>query len=299
MINLISNRRQSLDPLRTSWVRPPASSVGHPLIFSVTESLLTGDCLLQPDPDAPLAPTAWQQLAESVAHEKSLTPFPAAVLYRRWQQGLAAVAVHQGCIIGHISCMPIFHQTTRSQVERALRGDQPQGASVWPAIEMFELLTGWTHPDWRRRKLSLHLRQHLLAQFRSEFLPRQRFFVSVTVGRGGSPVLARLGWHTLAWDAIPYVSSMIGANDDGRPRPGWHVTNHAPYNGSDIAPLVDTARSWDHHCFLWVSHAALAQQLNDQLQAAVGHDLDRWRRAWRDAALPTLLQAGYLPVLFG
>ena len=157
MINLISNRRQSLDPLRTSWVRPPASSVGHPLIFSVTESLLTGDCLLRPDPDTSLAPTAWQQLAESVAHEKSLTPFPAAVLYRRWQQGLAAVAVHQGCIIGHISCMPIFHQTTRSQVERALRGDQPQGASVWPAIEMFELLTGWTHPDWRRRKLSLHL----------------------------------------------------------------------------------------------------------------------------------------------
>ena len=271
----------------------------HPLIFTVTVSSLTGDCKLQPDPDAVLAPTAWQQFAASVAREKSLTPFAAAVLFRRWQQGLAAVAVHDGSIIGHISCMPIFHQPTRSRAVRALRGGELVGAASWPMIDMFELLTGWTHPDWRKRNVSLHLRQHLLSQFRSESLPRQRFFVSVTVGRGGSPVLARLGWHTIAWDAIPYVSSLIGQNVDGKPRPGWHVINHAPYNGSDIAPLVDAAHSWDRHCFLWVSHPALAHQLNDQLQVAVGHDLDRWRRAWRDAVLPTLIQAGYLPVLFG
>ncbi len=299
MINLASDRRPPLDRSRASWVKSPMAPIMHPLIFSVTVSSVTGECALEPDPTASFAPAAWQQLAASVASEKGLTPFSAAVLYRRWQQGLAAVAVDNGSIIGHISCMPIFHQPTRSRAARALHGGQPMGASVWPMIDMFELLTGWTHPDWRKRSISLQLRQQLLAQVRSESLPRQRFFVSVTVGRGGSPVLARLGWHTIAWDAIPYVGSLIAQNADGKSRPGWHVINHAPYNGSDVAALMDTTHNWDRHCFLWVSQPALAHQLNDRLQAAVGRDLESWRRAWREAALPTLIQAGYLPVLFG
>lgn len=299
MINLANNRRLPFERPRASWPKPPTPSIMHPLIFSVAISALSGDCLLQPAPDIPLTLTDWQHFAASVAHEKGLTPFSAPVLQRRWQQGLAAVAVHDGAIVGHISCMPILHEATRHRVARALSADQSLRTTPWPGIEMFELLTGWTHPDWRKRNISLRLRQQLLTQFRTETLSPQRLFVSVTVGRGGSPVLARLGWHTVAWDAIPYVSSMIGENADAKPRPGWHVVNHDPYNGPDIAPLVDGAHSWDRHCFLWVSHAPLAQQLNAQLQAAAGHNLERWRRAWRAAALPTLIQAGYLPVLFG
>jgi hypothetical protein len=269
------------------------------LTFSATISGLAGDCLLQPDPTVSLTLTAWQHFALSVAHEKGLTPFSAQVLQRRWQQGLAAVAVHGGAIVGHISCMPIFQQTTRQRVARALGAGQFLRDMVWPTSELFELLTGWTDPEWRKRNISLRLRQHLLSALQADAILPQRLFVSVTVGRGGSPVLARLGWHTMAWDAIPYVSSMIGENAGAALRPGWHVVNHAPYNGPDIAPLVDGAHSWDRHCFLWVSHLPLAQQLNTQLEAVAGHNLERWRRAWRQAALPSLIQAGYLPVLFG
>ena len=35
----------------------------------------------------------WQQLADSVASIKNLTPFPAHVLFSRWRQGYATVAV--------------------------------------------------------------------------------------------------------------------------------------------------------------------------------------------------------------
>ena len=235
----------------------------------------------------------WQQLADSVASIKSLTPFPAHVLFNRWRQGYAAVAVAQHEIVAYISCQPILFQATRQKLSEKLGID----CECLPDIDTYEFLTGWTHPAWRRKDISLQLRRHLMAHFHGT----NHFFISVTVGLGASPVSAKLGWQVMPWSEIAYVTSLIESRAancaDGEPN-GWRVPGHKPYEEKHTPPIQGAGHEWEGYCYFWVSNPSLAVELNHRLAALVNGDLGRWRNVWQTETRGVLLDAGWLPVVF-
>ena len=148
-----------------------------------------------------------------------------------------------------------------------------------PPIKVYESLTGWTAKALRKRNISLHLRQPLLARFdRPECL-----FIGFTAGLGASPVLAKLGWQVMPWSQIAYVGSIIENStvdcESGSPR-GWHVHGLTPYDGPPIRSFGDSKHDWGSHCYFWISNAEVALALDRQLAAITGGDVCRWRGIW-------------------
>ncbi len=263
------------------------------LTYAIAEASEGTKAELFPVSFSPLANGAWQRLADNVASLKNLTPFPAHVLRKRWQQGYATIAVARGEIVAYISCQPILFQATRQKLSEKLG----IGGERLPDVNVFEFLTGWTHPAWRRKNISLQLRRQLMARLSN----KDYFCISVTVGLGASPVSAKLGWQVVPWSEVPYVSGMIGnsvaGNASGEPS-GWQVFGHKPYEDKVSPPFQGAGPEWESYCYFWVSNLPLAMELNRRLAAMMSGDLPRWQNVWQTEIRGMLVDAGWLPVIF-
>ena len=263
------------------------------LTYAIAEASKGTKAELFPVSFSPLANGAWQRLADNVASLNNLTPFPARVLFSRWRQGYATIAVVRGEIVAYISCQPILFQATRQKLSEKLGIDSER----LPDVNVYEFLTGWTHPAWRRKNISLQLRRQLMARLCNT----DHFCISVTVGLGASPVSAKLGWQVVPWSEIPYVSSIIGspsASGTGGEPNGWQVSGHKPYEGKQSPPFQDAGPEWEGYCYFWVSNPRLAVELNRKLAALVNGDLPRWQNVWQTEIRGMLINAGWLPVIF-
>jgi hypothetical protein len=244
----------------------------EPLTFSFADVSPAERVDLVRSPVSSIPDTSWQELSNYVAHERGLRPCSANVLSERWQQGCAAVAIQDDQIVGYISIVELLGEVTWGRFNAEIRRD-----CVRPNIDMYGLATGWTHPAWRQKRVSLELRRQLLARFDDS----NRLCISVTAGLGASPVLARLGWHIVAWSEIPYTSGLAGVPIAGfgdLVGEGWRLPpGMVPYEGQHTAPDQETAHDWKPFCYLWVSSVALATELDNQLLEMMDGDLRRWR----------------------
>ncbi|HSQ06977.1 MAG TPA: hypothetical protein VLM84_04700, partial [Chromatiaceae bacterium] len=165
-----------------------------------------------------------------------------------------------------------------------------------PPIKVYESLTGWTAKALRKRNISLHLRQPLLARFDRPGC----LFIGFTAGLGASPVLAKLGWQVMPWSQIAYVGSIIENSmvdcESGSPR-GWHVHGLTPYDGPPIRSFGDSKHDWGSYCYFWISNAEVALALDGQLAAIAGGDVCRWRGIWGQVVESVLLDRGWVPIV--
>jgi len=243
---------------------------------------------------APPAPAQWTQLAADIGREASLTAYTAQQLAHRWEQGCAVLAAYDGRIVSYTSLVPVFNADSRARLSQLLN----LPADQLPAVNVYEFASGWTHPDFRRRGISLQLRRCLLARFdRPDILQ-----VSISIGLGASPVLERMGWQIIGWQQIAWVSSLIGlpaAAAGANINRGWQPPAELKqYNGAPIIPSQTKTHPWSRYCHFWVSNPALARDTDKQLQQLLHRDLLRWQTALG----PTQTRPsafGWKPILFG
>jgi hypothetical protein len=264
----------------------------RPLTYTLTGSADVGESALVAVAPPALAQAAWERLAANVAREPSLTPFPAETLRERWERGRAALLLQDHEIAAYVSLAPVFSEATRQELADVLG---VPGRRI-PPFKVYESLTGWTAKALRKRNISLHLRQPLLARFdRSECL-----FIGFTVGLGASPVLAKLGWQVMPWSQIAYVGSIIENStvdcESGTPR-GWHVHGLTPYDGPPIRSFGDSKHDWASHCYFWISNAEVALALDHQLAALTNKNVCRWRGIWGQVVERVLLEGGWVPII--
>jgi len=264
----------------------------RPLTYALNGSPDAGETALVAVAPPAFAQAAWERLAANVAREPSLTPFPAETLRERWEQGHAALLLQDHEIAAYVSLAPVFSEATRQELASVLG---VSGGHV-PPIKVYESLTGWTAPALRKRNVSLHLRQPLLARFdRPECL-----FIGFTAGLGASPVLAKLGWQVMPWSQIAYVGSIIENStvdcESGTPR-GWHVHGLTPYDGPPIRSFGEPGHDWGSHCYFWISNAEVALALDRRLAAITGGDVCRWRGIWGQVVESVLLDGGWVPIV--
>jgi hypothetical protein len=264
----------------------------RPLTYTLTGAPDASESALVAVALPALTPAVWERLAANVADEPSLTPFPAETLRERWERGHAALLLQDDEIAAYVSLAPVFSEATRHELATVL------GVSDRhiPPIKVYESLTGWTAKALRKRNISLHLRQPLLARFdRPECL-----FIGFTAGLGASPVLAKLGWQVVPWSQIAYVGSIIENStvdcESGAPR-GWHVHGLTPYDGPPIRSFGDPGRDWAAFCYFWISNPGLALALDHQLAAITGGDVCRWRGLWGQVVESVLLDRGWVPIV--
>ncbi len=248
----------ALEPLTLSF-QDGHGEVDHVDLFSVPPTVISSDM--------------WTELAEQMAREKSLIPYEGSVFCRRWEQGYAAIVVKDEQIISYISLVAIFGRLDRERFADVLGIPLAR----LPEIDVYTFTGAWTNPVWRRKRVSIGLRPALLKRF------GQQSYVGISGMAGlSSPVLAKLGWHILGWDHVPYTSSLIAlpkkdfkdsVHKGWQPPPGL-----IPYNGPHI-PADDKAHPWSKYCYLWVWNTDLAIELNERLCLAMNGDLERWRRA--------------------
>jgi len=107
--------------------------------------------------------------------------------------------------------------------------------------------------------------------------------VGVTVGLGASPLLTKLGWCVLPWSQIPFVASLIAVPLTGyeeRVGEGWIMPSLMhPYEGPRLTYAPDSYHPWTRFYHFWVAREDLARQLDEDVCAAAGGDLRRWRDA--------------------
>lgn len=262
-----------------------------PLTFSVVlDQENTGAVRLEPCEDnlrleacspCDITEPMWKELAANIADEPRLIPYPASVLARRCHEGYAALAACNGHIVSYISLVPVLqrgqgHQAW-SEIARVLGVDR---ASL-PCTGIYEFTSSWTHPTWRRRRVSLALRPPLLERFLPDGGFSNALGISGMVGLA-SPILARLGWQVLGWGAAPFVTSLIGVpfrNFPDQAAMGWRPPEgHEPYDGPPV-PLGDPTHAWEQYCYCWVSSLSLAADLDAALAMLLDGDLHRWRSA--------------------
>ncbi|MCB9764351.1 MAG: hypothetical protein H6739_31550 [Alphaproteobacteria bacterium] len=191
---------------------------------------------------------AWRRMSEALALEPSLVPVAPERLQARWDAGLSAVLLKGGEIVAHCSAARVY-------------GDQ-----------VLEMSTAWVHPAWRGRGELSRLRDRLVRRLGR----RAQVLVSVSLGVGLGPHLARRGWRRLGWDALPYFTALI-AQDAPLCRPGVltaPMPDHLPPLRDAPPPDVDPA-AWTQ---LWLSSPERARALDEALEQRWCGDLEAWRQ---------------------
>jgi hypothetical protein len=278
----------------------PGETRARPIVFTL--SAKDGSAAQVGEPEGlRLSDAAWETLAAHIADEPTLTPFPAEVLADRWRQGLAAVLKMDGEIGAYVSCAPVLDVATCARLlETWDSGVAPRvPGHTLPQVEVYESLSGWTHPSLRKLGLSLTLRRALLARVDTP----STLFVGFTAGTGASPVLTKLGWQVLPWRDISFVGSLIENSTVDCANgvlQGWRVDGLCPYDGPDQltyggAPEHD----WSAHCHFWMSKPALARVLDGALARLNGRDLCLWRETWGRVVEGVLLGRGWVPIVLG
>ncbi len=250
----------------------------EPLTFAVHKDAPCEDSLpLQPFPQNAISEAMWEELAAQMAGERTLIPYPAATLARRHDRGYAAVAICDEQIIGYTSLSPIALCSPGDYTWKTITVAVDSDPASIPSIDVFEFTGSWTDPRWRGKRINLALRLPLA----------RRFLNHHALGIGGmvgltSSVLAHLGWQVLAWNSVPFVSSLSAvpycdfADQAGM---GWRPPEGViPYQGPNI-PYNHPTHRWEKFCHFWVSEPSVAAQLNLELAALARGDLNCWQAA--------------------
>ena len=232
---------------------------------------------LKPCPPDTISTAMWDELAACIANEGSLIPYPADALAQRCYEGYSAVAIAGGRIVSYISLAPVVLRDPGIHSWTVITAGLGFDREIIPGADIYEFTNSWTDPAWRRQRISLALRPPLI----------ERYLQGSTLGLSGmiglaSRVLARLGWQIIAWDAIPYVSSLNALPADDFPdylAYGWRSPEELRrYQGPHL-PLDTPNHPWEKYSYCWVSDPVIARQLDQELASLMHGDLNRWRQA--------------------
>lgn len=250
----------------------------NPFAFTVDDHVNPDDRLMLTScTESEISAAMWEELAACIASEPTLNPYPASILAQRCQEGYSAVAIYNGHIISHISLAPIVEHTSGDLTWSTITQTLGVPVSNLPDSDVYEFATSWTHPHWRRKRISLALRPPLM----------DRWFKTNTLGISGmlglaSPILGLLGWQILAWDAIPYVNSLLAVPEKGFSAYAGYAWPASPdfplYQGPHI-PIDHPAHHLKKYHYCWVSDPSTAIALNQELSNLVEEDLTGWRKA--------------------
>jgi hypothetical protein len=222
-----------------------------------------------------ISPAMWDQLAGDMSAEPTLMPSPASLLASRCREGHAAAAIVEGSIISYIALVPIVGDAAGAPSWATLAaGLVDRGASL-PEVGVCSFTNSWTAPGWRRRGISLSLRPALV----DRYLAAGNLGILDMDGLA-SLVPAQLGWRIVAWDRVPFLSSLVSLPASEFPeqaRQGW--TSPLPlrrYQGPHV-PLDAPDHPWARYFHFWASDVALAELLDQKIRDLSCGDLHRWR----------------------
>ncbi len=229
---------------------------------------------------ADLTPTdaMWAALAARFDAEDGMTPYPAHKLRARWDADRAACIIHDGAIVLYVGVTPVYDDAIRERLRHFLGVDEHR----LPHATVYRGVSGWTHPDWRRRGLGVAARR----PFYGQLLHERALYVGTTSGIGATPIWSRLGWQVLPWEQFAFVAALDGWYDPANlarfytPGSGWATyTPTEPWNGPSVSPFEDTDHDWGRYAHLGVSNPALAHDLNTAFETAAGGGLPHWQSA--------------------
>jgi hypothetical protein len=246
-----------------------------PLIFTL-HSEVTGDqgCSLIPYPQCDISEVMWEELAAKIAEVNNLDPYPASILAGRFHEGYAAVTVYNGHIISYLNLSPIVQHMPGAHSWEVVTAALDVAPFALPMTDVYEFTSSWTDPAWRGKRIGVAMHPPLLERH----LKGNTLMLSVMVGLA-SPILARLGWQIIAWDTIPFVSSLAAVPSREFPAQaaaGWEMPKG--YQGPHI-PLDHPTHRWDQFCYCWVSSPDIALRLEQELADRMHGDIARWRSA--------------------
>jgi hypothetical protein len=216
----------------------------------------------------------WEELAAHIAEVHNLDPYPAAILARRFQEGYAAVTVYDEHIISYLNLSPIVQRAPGAHSWAIITAALGTALVEPPDTDVYEFTSSWTDPAWRGKRIGVAMHPPLLERH----LQGHALALSVMVGLA-SPILARLDWQILAWDAIPFVSSLAAVPSSEFPAQaavGWCMPKG--YQGPHI-PLNHPTHCWDQFCYCWVSNRDTALHLEQELADRMHGNLAGWRSA--------------------
>ncbi len=211
----------------------------------------------------------WDQLASSIAAEPALVSYEKETLIRRFVDRNAAIVVLGSDIVSYVSIRPIMSPRISDRIFGR------QNLPLAPRGFIYEMATGWTRPDYRRRRLSTFLRNKLfnVALNRNPSV----LFLSYSKGIGAGPVLSKMGWKRLSWENAPYLSALVGwASEDffhktsvGELDVGERKLWHGVHSAIDLTVENDL----DKYVTLWVSDSSEALEfslsVDEQMENAV------------------------------
>jgi hypothetical protein len=219
----------------------------------------------------------WDELAAQIATEPGMLPVSAWVLARRYDEGYAELVLHEGRIIHYSSLAPVALPGEGPHSWLAIAAGLDLDPSLLPSTAVYELGSGWTDRQWRGKGINQVQRQQLV----DRHLRGDALGLSGMAGVA-APLDRGLGWELLAWDTLPYVTSLVGVTAADFPEAaeaGWRPrAGLRPYRGPG-SPRNDPTQRWEDLAVAWGSDAALASRLDQQLAASFTGDLRRWRSA--------------------
>lgn len=210
----------------------------------------------------------WEKFATTIrqSERETLISYEAQQLRKRWADTRATVLLREGAICSFVSADALL--------PNCMFDSNPAG------IDVFELKTGWTRPDLRRRGLSTWCRTKLLDQFQPDVL-----LLSFCNGVAASPVLSKLGWQRLSWKAAPYLSGLVGwFSNDGFYKTGVGQTSatRSAFNGRHIPYRIEDKAKWERRIHLWCNDPERAFHVDESLRKVSG-SVRQWRHDLRAA----------------
>ncbi|MEO0563121.1 MAG: hypothetical protein AAF125_13515 [Chloroflexota bacterium] len=218
---------------------------------------------------------AWHDLANTYVADPRLTPYPAETLKARWAKGKASILVHNEAIIAYVGVKSVYDAALRERL----------GLAGLPDATVYQGVSGWTHPNWRRRGLGVAIRRPLY----DRVLGPREIYLGTTTHVGATPVWDRLGFQVVPWDDLIFLAALDSWFDDKpneaglftryyTPGTGWSdCPLQARWNGGHVAPRTHPDHDWERYGHMGVSDPQIAQDLNRAFAEAVNGDLMAWQ----------------------
>jgi hypothetical protein len=256
----------------------------HALTFDIPiESPCDDDRQLAPCSPSCISDAMWEELAAQIARQRTQIPTPAAILARRCLEGYAAAAVSGGRIAAYTSLSPVAEIGSLAHGWASLAVPLGIPEAALPTADVYEFASSWTDPAWRCKHINMTFRLLLTRRFLHppDGGRRKALALGGMIGLTSS-ALARLGCRVLAWDAAPFVTSLIAAPRVQFPleaAAGWRPPEGLSlYQGPEVL-LDDPLHRWEQYIHCWVSDIDLALALDGELSTLMKSNLRRWRSA--------------------
>jgi hypothetical protein len=145
----------------------------EPFVFAIASEPSSEDLELIPCPLWEVTKAMWDELAAQFTHEPTLIPCSGEMLARRCAEGYTAVAIWHGQVVSHTALVPLACRTGCPGMPHTWASLCRAGglsSAHLPSLDVYEFTSGWTAPNWRRKRVSLSLRKTLLSRYLGESL---------------------------------------------------------------------------------------------------------------------------------